>query len=355
MNDMTSPAPIGHNSVQFREMIDADPAIVYRDSEALEGLIAEIETEIGAAEIDLSSEKGRSAISSRSASISRRKVQITNAGKALTEEWRVKTAAVNSIKSSAEKRLDELRDLARKPLSDWEAAEKARKDRIAETIEQIDRYGVVQIDTTVAEIDHRLAWLSLLDITEETFGEFDIRARGARERVTESLTNARGRIEAADHERAELAALRAENERNAREQAAKEADERAAQAEKDRIAAAETRIQRETEERVAREKQAEFDRIRADEEAKTRAAEAEAAKARQEAERLKREEEDRVAAENARKAEDDRRAADREHRSEIMRLAKEALMEHGGVKEDAAKKIVLAIVAGSIPNTSIKF
>jgi hypothetical protein len=38
-----------------------------------------------------------------------------------------------------------------------------------------------------------------------------------------------------------------------------------------------------------------------------------------------------------------------------MREAKEAIIEHGNVKEDAARKIVLAIIAGSVPHTVIHF
>jgi hypothetical protein len=38
-----------------------------------------------------------------------------------------------------------------------------------------------------------------------------------------------------------------------------------------------------------------------------------------------------------------------------MRAAKEALMEHAGITEGAAKKAVIAIVAGSIPSVTLKF
>ena len=38
-----------------------------------------------------------------------------------------------------------------------------------------------------------------------------------------------------------------------------------------------------------------------------------------------------------------------------MGAAKEALMTHAGITEEAAKAAVLAIAAGEIPNVSIKF
>ncbi|HBJ41167.1 MAG TPA: hypothetical protein DDZ20_10555, partial [Hyphomonas sp.] len=50
-----------------------------------------------------------------------------------------------------------------------------------------------------------------------------------------------------------------------------------------------------------------------------------------------------------------KREADQKHRSSIMRAAKGAIMEHGDVDEEAAKKIVLAIVSDSVPNVSVRF
>jgi hypothetical protein len=38
-----------------------------------------------------------------------------------------------------------------------------------------------------------------------------------------------------------------------------------------------------------------------------------------------------------------------------MAGAKSAIMEHGEVSEDQAKRIVLAIAAGSVPNITIQF
>lgn len=52
---------------------------------------------------------------------------------------------------------------------------------------------------------------------------------------------------------------------------------------------------------------------------------------------------------------DEKRAADREHRGKVMGIAKAAIMAAGGVGEEAAKKIVLAIGAGEIPAVSITF
>jgi colicin import membrane protein len=48
------------------------------------------------------------------------------------------------------------------------------------------------------------------------------------------------------------------------------------------------------------------------------------------------------------------RAADKAHRAKIMKAAKEAIMTCG-IDEEAAKKVVLLIRAGEVPNVSLAF
>jgi hypothetical protein len=49
------------------------------------------------------------------------------------------------------------------------------------------------------------------------------------------------------------------------------------------------------------------------------------------------------------------RQRDRDHRGKVMGEAKASLMAAGGIGEEAAKKIVLAIVAGEIPHVALTF
>ena len=49
------------------------------------------------------------------------------------------------------------------------------------------------------------------------------------------------------------------------------------------------------------------------------------------------------------------REKDRAHKSKIMGEAKTALMEHCGVLENDAVKVIRAIVAGNIPHTAVRF
>ncbi len=53
-------------------------------------------------------------------------------------------------------------------------------------------------------------------------------------------------------------------------------------------------------------------------------------------------------------AERQRREADKAHRQSVMTAAKQAIMTCG-VDEDAAKKVVLAIIAGEVPAVTLEF
>ena len=59
-----------------------------------------------------------------------------------------------------------------------------------------------------------------------------------------------------------------------------------------------------------------------------------------------------IKAEAAAKA---KREADAKHRATVMGAAKEALMKHAGIDEEAARQAVLAIRAGEVPHVSITF
>lgn len=341
------PATIGHNSAAVGEMVKVEPAIVYRDETALPALVAEIKAEIAALPVDLTTASGRDAIKSLSASISRRKTPIIDAGLALTEDWRKRTTAVNALKTKVATQLDSLRDEARAPLTAWEAAEEKRKTAIVSALTFFAQAAVVPAGSTIESVDATIARVEGIEIGPD-FGDSRMRAEEDKGSALAKLNGARAAIVKADAERAELEKLRAEaQERERAAQAAEakrlaEEDERRrlADAEKRAAEAAEAKAKAEANAAIAaeRRKAQEAEQALADEQRRQR--EAQAAEQR----RL-----DAIAAEDA------RRQADQDHRGTIMRAAKEALMEHGGIGEATAKKLVLAIVAGTIPAVTLKF
>lgn len=350
-------AEIGHNSASYLQMIEADPAIVYRDDEALPGLTAEIEALITAASGDVATKKGREAIASLAHSISRRKTPILDAGKKLTEDWRKKTAEVNGRKSQVERDLDALRDKARAPLDAWEAAENARVDKIATAMSNFRYVMKPPIGHTTVEFDADIAAVEAIEITDD-FGDQRDAAEDLKVEALTALRAGRAAFIKAEAERADLARLRAAEEE--RQRAEREAEAKRAQeaAEAERIATAERRAAEQAEAKVRAEQEAAAAQARAEQEAalateRRKAQEAQdalAAEQRRQAEAKAAEERETA----AKAAADAERTADIAHRGKIMGEAKTALMTLD-LDEAKAKQIVLAICAGTIPHTRISF
>lgn len=345
---MERPTPgIGDNSASVGEMIKAEPAVVYRDETVLPMLLAEIEAEIAALPIKLTTASGREAISSLSGSISSRKARIVEAGLALTEGWRKQTTAVNAIKKAAADGLDALRDKARAPLTEWEDAQKKRAEQIASALMFFAQAATVPAGSTLESIAATVARVEAIQIGHE-FGDSEARARQDKATALARLDEARIAIVRANAERAELELLRAENQERERAAQVAEAKRLAEEEERERIASAERRATETAEAKAKADTEAAIaaERRKAQEAQDALAAEQRRQREAEEAEAA------RVAAQAA---EDARRQADQDHRGAIMRAAKEALMEHAGINEGAAKKAVLAIVAGSIPSVTLKF
>ncbi|RIJ15994.1 hypothetical protein D1227_06215 [Henriciella mobilis] len=332
---MADTATIGHNSAAVGEMLAEDPALIFRDPSMLDALVREIEGEIEAREIDTETDKGRKAIASLAYSIARRKAALDDAGKALNEDHRKAINAVDAVRRDLRDRLDSLKTTARKPLDEWEAAEEKRKMAI-DRARSIFRGALGHFDTIEA-VERMREQVQSLIVTEEVFGVQYETAAAEQKRALESLNEQDARIDREINERAELEKLRAEKEERERAEREKAKKEAAEKAEAERI---------ECERKKAADEAAEAERRKHEAALEEERRKSEAAQA--ELDRQKREREQEAAA----KA---KREADQAHRSKIMTAAKEAIMEHGGIGEDRAKKIVLAIVAGSVPNVEVRF
>lgn len=331
-------ATIGHNSAAIGEMLRDEPEALFREPSMLKALVSEIDQDINEFEYDLETDSGRKAIASMAYKIAQLKTKIDGAGKNLNEEKREQINRVDAVRRDVRNKLDDLKTKARQPLDAWEIRQKQIKATIEGGYIKIAEIATVPHGSTSEQIMERLGALQNLEFDIELIGPEQHAAlnREIQEEI-EAVQQLYDREIQAEKDREELARLKAEQEEKERLQ--READAKAA-AEKAEAERAE--------------------RMRQEAEAKAkRKADAEARAKIEEAERKQREAEQALA---AKKAEDDRLAAesakrqrDQEHRSNIMRAAKEAIMEHGAVKEAQAKSIVLAIGAGSIPNISINF
>ena len=312
-------------------------ALVFTGDGGVDAILTKIETDARAlaADLDISTEKGRKEIASLARTkIARSKTALIDAGKKLTEDWRKQTAAVNADCRIIEARLDALRDEIRAPLTAWEQAEKDRVAAHDRAITDIEALASGLEGLTAEQIRERLKAPPLTEA--RNWQEFQQRAsrtilstgailkvalRDAEQRAAEAAERAAREAQEAEERR--LAALDAQRIReeqiaaHAAEKARQEAEAKAemerlaahAKAEADRRAAeakAEAERQaieaRAREEREELERKAEAERLRSEQREK----DARDAQVRAEA-AAKKAEADRIAAEE--RAERERQAA----------------------------------------------
>lgn len=317
---------------------------------------------------DLSTAKGRARIASLAAQVSRSKTAVEKPGRDYLKRLKEQPKAVEAELRRFVTECDQLRDEVRRPLTEWEDAEKARTEALQQRLVDLRALADV-IDTAgnylpSADIQARILEAKsvvLDDSWQERAAEAGVAKDSTIQQLEASLVIAQKR----EHEAAELDRLRKEAEEKARlereenirreaaEQAKRDAEEKA-QAEIDAAA------RRESEARAATER-AEREKIEAQQKAE-REAKAAAEKAEQEknaaiaAERRRQEEaESARLAEQKRIAEEEaRRAADKEHRRSINRQAIADLIE-SGLTQEMAEKALIAIASGKVSAVSIKY
>lgn len=368
------------------------PAIYVQNG--LKPFIQMIKDEVCGEVPDLSSRKGRERIASLAATVSKRKVAVEKPGREYLRSIKELPKVIEAELREFVREADALRDEIRKPLTDWEEAEAAKKREIEAWV------GELRLDPQIiSTADSEYLKISIgafegIVIDGEWLGEYEAEALRLKAGTLEALRAALVKREQYEAEQAELVRLRAEAEaqaqrdrdaeiaRVAAEQAQRQAEERA-QAEHDAAARREQELldqaaaaQRATEQ-AARDAEAAAERQRLQlelqaEQAERHAAQAKAdqlaAEQRAEQERLasiRRQEEaverarlDEVARASAAADEILRqqkaRQADVAHKSKVLGEAKQALIDMN-ISEELAKAIVLKIARGEVPNVSIQF
>lgn len=307
---------------------------------------------------DLTTVKGRKEIASVARKVSSFKARLDEAGKDLNSTKRAEIELVNAERRKLVAECDETRDRIRKPLTDWEAVEEAREAaelKAAKLAEDEDK----------AYYDHSI-WIREKELEEKEAAAEAKRVeveRLAAEKVAESVRIAEEakRKEAEERRIKEAAELAAKEATEAAELAAKESAEKAEREITEAKESAErARIQKENAElqakiaaeHAANEKKQAAERVERETAFAAKVAAEEKAAAEQKAredEQRKQREKVEAAAEATRQ-----REANTKHISAIRTAAKEGIMAVGLSEEDA-KKVVLAIHAGTVPNVSIKY
>ncbi|HEK0487536.1 TPA: cell envelope biogenesis protein TolA [Proteus mirabilis] len=270
---------------------------------------------------DFSVAKNRKAFASLAYKVAQTKMYIDKEGKAVVDKLKELPKKVDANRKIFRDELDALSTDIRKPLTEWEAQEKAREE--AEALKK-------QI-----EVDHEEA-LQMNELFDLRKAEEE-RKRIAREEEMKRQAAEQARLEAERKAQQEIEAA-ARREREAKEAAERaerekqEAIQRAEQAAKEAKEKAE-RDAKEAQERAEREKQL--------------AIEAERKKV-QEAEQA------RLAEEERKRQEEAKRQADKEHRRKYNQETLQALVSNG-FDEKLATEFIKLVASNKIPHMTMNY
>jgi len=331
-------------------IVEKDATPFLTDTNARRDFMDQVRSVASSAGTDVSTSKSRADIVSLAAKVTRCKTTIDGAGKAMTEEWRAKTNAVNEARKEIRDEFTQLAAEIRRPVSDWEEAERQREEAAKQLITDLRAIvaSPAPMGATADDIRSRIAVTEGVAIDAEVFGDDVEFAQSQKAQAIDALKGALASVEKAEAEKAELEELRrTAAEREAKDRAEAEAREAKAREE----AEAKARAEREAEEAKRQEAEAKARQA----EAERLAAEA-AEKARQE-ERERIEAEQRAKHEAAEKAAADaeRKARNAKHRARIRSEVAETLETRFELDGARANAIAAAIEAGEVPHTSIQF
>jgi len=352
-----------------------------------------VKAEVTAEVPDLTTVKGRARIASLAATVSKSKKAVETPGRDYLKRLKEMPKVVEAELREFVTKMDNLRDSTRQPLTDWENADQARKDKHVDGIDSMKDMALFGATPPASVVARVIADLEAIEIND-SWEEFLAEAAQVKDQTLAKLRTLHAERTQYEAEQAELTRLRAEAEaqaqrdrdaeiaRVAAEQARLQAEQKAqaerdaatrreqelldqaaatqraaAQAALDAEAAAERQrlqLELQTEQSRAAAAQAEANRIAAEQRAEqeriaaVRRAEEAAELARQDERRRA----DAAAAEIVRQQE--MRERDEAHRRAINRTALEAFIA-GGMPEECAKQAVKLIAQRKIPAITISY
>lgn len=323
---------------------------VFTAAGGLDPIVQEAKDHVAGFKHDLSTGAGRKRTASLSAKVAKLKVRLDDMGKEVVADAKAKVKLVDASRKGMRDELDELKTLARKPLTEWEeeaerikeaAVERLAAERLAEEIEAGHEMALLmneKVDREAAE--------AAAEAERQRLAEADRVAQEQAEREEWLKREAAegARIEA--ERKAQLERDRIEQERQDAIRREQEANERAVQADRDRVAA-EERAKIQEQERIRAEAKAKEDARVEAERAEVRGKESEERARLQEIQRQQ-DEKERI------QREQERREANNLHVGAVRKATKESLMAYG-MGEGMAKAVVMAIHNGSIVNVEIKY
>ena len=334
-----------------------EPAVLFgNEHETLESLLHKIKTEVSSIVPDITTAKGRKAITANVSRITKSKTTLDKAGKDYNAAQKELLKTFDKQRKYAFTFLEDLQKEVRKPLTEWEDKEKERVAKNESIINTFIQAGVNSenwMNYSNNELKGLLKSVEIVTITKR-LQEFEEEAEIAKKEAIKKITSAIEQREKYDSDQKELAEMRKKieeqdrvnfeaNERLEKEKAIREAEIKANTEKEAAIKAAE----KEKDDAIKRaedvEKQAAIDAEEAEKQKQIDIeAAAQAERDRIEEERLKEEQE--AAA----------READKSHKGKINRAIVKELLKCD-IDEAQAKKIVTAIAKNKIPNVKISY
>lgn len=336
-------------------------ALAFNNDQGIQAIIDNIKAQVNekfeGVVWDFSKKKDRDTVASLAYKVGRSKTAIDAEGKKLKEQYTVFTKKIDAERKLAREQLEAEQARIRKPLDDWEQAEKDRVSKHECFIAEIKKLAN-QENSSAQMIRDDIEFLTNEVAVDSSLEEFEQEAKLAKFETLEKLRTALVAREKYEAEQAELERLRKEQlereQRERDERIAKEAADKARIEAEAKALAEQRRVEREkqeAEEKAEREKRQAAERearlIAQKEEAELRAQQA----AVMERQRIEREQ---AAKEEAERKAEEARLANVEHMRSINQEILNKLCAIG-LDEGQAKAVITAIVKNQIPNVSIKY
>ena len=361
-------------------VVDDKKVMELFSSDGLEPIVLAVKEKVKDFVPDLTTDKGRKEIASLARKVAKTKVYLDERGKELVSEWKMKSKVVDKERSRVRIALDGIRDEVRKPLSDWEDAEKNRLKNLVEMVVAIEDLGKITDEwyqpLGLEALQVKLDKLQGI-VVDESYTEYEGRAKTGQAQGLEVLTKAIERATTLQAEKEELEKLKREKalrdqkdfEERLKRQAAEEAKieaERLAEREKAKV----ERDKKELEFKIAEQKRlAEESKLQAelakaqveiDKKAHEEALKQAEAKAKEDA---KIAQEKAVEAEKLRVESIDmerikkeaQRLANKKHVQSINELAASDLVKLLNIGPDQASSVIALISNNKISNVTINY
>lgn len=294
-----------------------NPAVIYVKG-GLDPFYFQVKSQVKDEAPDLSTAAGRKRVASLARMVSSSKVAIVTPGREYLKKIKEQPKIIEAELKEFTKKMDELRDQVRQPLTEWEAEQESIKAAEKAAIEAAKL-------AEQKERDHELAIL----MNERFNHQREAAAIEAKRLADEQAAQAeRDRI-AREQEIKRQAAEQAEREKQAALQQAEMARKMAEQAEQRRI---------------EEQQRAEYARIEAEKKAKIEAEQA--------VERYRLEQEA-----QAQRIEAERKAREQNeaHQRKINNAACDALVRCAGLSNEAAKAVIVCVIKNQIPHMHLTY